>query len=413
MTERSRRTLSPKIAYPIVAALIGLSLYASGTPSPIYGVYQQDWGLSTVMLTLVYATYAFGVLTTLILAGRISDEVGRRPVLLTALATIALMMIPFMLARSVGWLLVARAIQGLATGAVMSSASAAMLDLHPSRDAASVGRANGIVSNFGMGFGVLVSSVLVQFAPSPRVLPYAAVLLLVLLAWIGVFFIREPVKDRVRPRLKVERPSVPSSVRRQFLLAALAVISSWSIGGLFLALGPELAGTLLHSENVLLSALPVFVLAVAGSLSQVLFGRVPAWKAASVGSIGLSAGVLLIVAAAAADSSVLLFAGSVVAGLGFGLAFMGGLRALSAVIPSEHRASVMSAFYVIAYIALSVPAVLAGVLVEPLGLRPTFEIFGGVDAVVALLVAAEAWRQRPQLMREPAPVALAAVAEHA
>lgn len=411
MNTTSRRTLPPRIAYPVVAGLIGLALYASGTPSPIYGIYAHVWGLSPALLTLVYAVYAFGVLTTLVLAGRISDEVGRRPVLLTALGTIALMTIPFMLARSVGWLLVARAIQGLATGAVMSTASAAMLDLHPRRDPASVGRANGIVSNFGIGLGVLVSSALVQLAPSPRVLPYAAMLLLVIVGWLGVFFMPEPVAERKRLRLTVERPSVPPVVRRQFLLAALAAIASWSIGGLFLSLGPELTSTLLHNNNVLLSALPIIILAAVGSLSQVLFGHVAAWKAASRGSVALAVGVLLIVAAAAADSSPLLFAGSAAAGLGFGLAFMGGLRALTSVIPPEHRAAVMAAFYVVAYIAISVPAVLAGFLDEPLGLRPTFELFGSIVAAVALLVAVEAWRQRPTAPRARATATPVAVAE--
>jgi MFS family permease len=395
MNTTSRTTLSPRIAYPIAAALIGLALYASGTPSPIYGVYAQVWGLSPAVLTLVYAVYAFGVLTTLVLAGRISDDVGRRPVLLTAIGTIALMTIPFMLARSVAWLLVARAIQGLATGAVMSTASAAMLDLHPRRDPAGVGRANGIVSNVGIGLGVLVSSALVQLAPAPRVLPYAAMLLLVILGWLGVFFMPEPVKDRKRLRLTVERPSVPPVVRRQFLLAALAAIASWSIGGLFLSLGPDLTSAILQNNNVLLSGLPIIVLAGVGALSQVFFGHIAAWKAASRGSIALALGVVSIVGAAAAGSSVLLFAGSAVAGLGFGLAFTGGLRALTAVIPGEHRAAVMAAFYAVAYTAISVPAVAAGFLTEPLGLNTTFEVFGSIVAAVALVVAVEAWRQRP------------------
>lgn len=405
-TTTSRKTLSPRTAYPVVAGLIALALYASGTPSPIYGVYARVWGLSPAVLTLVYAVYAFGVLTTLVVAGRISDDVGRRPVLLTALATIALMTIPFMLARSVAWLLVARAIQGVATGAVMSTASAAMLDLHPRRDPAGVGRANGIVSNVGIGLGVLVSSALVQLAPAPRVLPYAAMLLLVILGWVGVFFMPEPVNGRKRLRLTVERPSVPPVVRRQFLLAALAAVASWSIGGLFLALGPDLTSTILQNDNVLLSGLPIIVLAGVGALSQVFFARIPAWKAASRGSVALATGVLAIVAAAAAGSSPLLFTGSAVAGLGFGLAFTGGLRALTAVIPGEHRAAVMAAFYVVAYVAISIPAVAAGFLTGPLGLDTTFEIFGSMVAVVALVVAVEAWRQRPrvELKSETLPV---------
>src|ERR1700754_236116 len=229
----SRHKLSPPLAYGLVAAVIGLALFASGTPSPLYATYRELWGFSSVVLTLIYATYAFGVLASLILAGRISDQWGRRPVLLVALGTLLVTSVVFMLADSVAWLFVARGIQGVATGLALGAASAAMLDLHPRRDPGSVGLANGVVSAGGMGLGVLVSSALVQFAPAPRVLPYVALAVLFAIAFVGALLMPEPVAERPRPRLTVQRPSIPATVRRPFLLAALAVISSWSVGGLF------------------------------------------------------------------------------------------------------------------------------------------------------------------------------------
>src|SRR3954470_7222354 len=167
-----RRTLSPRAAYAHVAAVIGLALFASGTPSPLYGTYRELWGFSPVVLTLVYATYAFGVLASLILAGRVSDEVGRRPVLIVALTALMGASVVFMLADSVVWLFVARGIQGLATGLALGAASAALIDLHPRRDPSGVGLTNGVVSAGGMGLGVLVSATFVELLPAPRVLPY-------------------------------------------------------------------------------------------------------------------------------------------------------------------------------------------------------------------------------------------------
>src|SRR4051794_18138337 len=152
----TRRTLSPSLAFALVAAIIGLALFSSGTPSPLYGTYRALWGFSPAVLTLVYATYAFGVLTTLLVAGRVSDEVGRRPVLLVALAVLMGASVVFMFAQSVVWLFVARGVQGLATGLALGAASAALLDLHPKRDPAAVGLANGVVSAGGLGLGVLV-----------------------------------------------------------------------------------------------------------------------------------------------------------------------------------------------------------------------------------------------------------------
>ena len=392
-----RRPLSPSLAYALVASVVGLALFASVTPSPLYGIYRELWGFSPLVLTLVYGTYAFGVLASLILAGRLSDEVGRRPVLLVALGGLMVTSVVFMLADSVVWLFVARGLQGIATGLALGAASAAMLDLHPRRDPAAVGLANGVMSAGGLGLGMLVSSTAVELLPAQRVLPYVVLLVLFAIAFIGALAMPEPVSSRGRVRLTPQRPSVPREVRRPFLLAALAVISSWSIGGLFFSLGPQFSSSLFHSSDHLVAGVGVFVLAGSAAVAQLAFGRTVPWAGAVGGSIALSVGMLMIVGSVVADSAALYLAGALVGGAGFGVAFLGALRALSAVIPAAHRSEVMSAFYVVAYGALSLPAVLAGILVTPLGLRTTFEVFGAAVAVLALVVAFEAWRTRPRV----------------
>src|SRR3954471_895295 len=390
-----RRTLSPRVAYAHVAAVIGLALFASGTPSPLYGTYRELWGFSSEVLTLIYATYAFGVLVALIFAGRISDQWGRRPVLLLALSTLLVTSVVFMLAESVAWLFVARGLQGLATGLALGAASAALLDLHPRRDPAGVGLTNGVVSAGGMGLGVLLASALVQFAPAPRVLPYVTLAVLFAIALAGAWLMPEPVAERSRPRLTLQKPSTPPAVPRPFLLAGLGVIASWSVGGLFLSLGPSLSATMFQTDNHFVTGLGVFALAGSGAAAQLIFGRSAAWAGAAYGSLALAAGMLLIVLSAASDSAALYWAGAGGGGGGFGVAFLGGLRALSAAIPPEHRAGVMSAFYIVAYAAISVPAILAGSVVSAWGLESTFEVFGSVIAALALIVAFEAWRTRP------------------
>ncbi len=375
--------------------MVGLGLFASVTPSPLYRSYSVLWHFSPFTLTLIYATYAFGVLTTLLVAGAVSDQVGRRPVLLAALGILMLSTVVFMFADSAAWLFVARGLQGLATGAALSAASAALLDLHPRRDPAGVGLMNSLASVSGLGLGILVSSVLVQLGTAPRVLPYVVLFALFAIAFAGVYWMPEPVVDRGRLRLTPERPSIPAVVRGPFILAALAVLSSWSIGALFFSLGPELAGQLFRTSNVIVAGSGIVALAAAAGVAQLLTVRVAPWIGASAGSIALAAGTVLIVVAAATDSGTAFLAGSIIAGGGFGAAFLGGLRALVTVIPHEHRASVMSAFYVAAYASLSVPAVLAGLVVTHIGLQSTFESFGSVVAVIALVVAFEAWRTRP------------------
>jgi len=389
--------LGPRPAFALAAGTVGLALFASGVPSPLYATYGALWGLSPAVLTVAYATYAFGVLAALLLAGRVSDEVGRRPVLLTALGGIAVSTCLYMLAGSAAWLFAARGLQGVATGLALSAASAALLDLHPRRDPVGAGLANGVASAGGMGLGIFASSVMVQYLPAPRVLPYVLLVVLLAVAALGTTRLEDPVTPQpgARVRLTPQRPRVPPAGRPAFLLAALAVTSSWSINGLYLSLGPELSSRLLHTGSVFVPGLVVCSLPAAAAVSQIVFGRGAPWAGASFGSLVLAAGMGLLVAGVAIGSGALFVASTLIAGLGFGVAFLGGLRSLSAAVPAGHRAAVMSAFYVVAYAALSLPAIAAGFLVTPLGLTSTFEIFGTAIAVLALVVAGEAWRQRP------------------
>jgi MFS family permease len=401
LSPKSRRALPPGAAYWLAAAVIGLCLFASVVPSPLYHLYAVTWHFSSLTLTLIYATYAFGVLAALLIAGRVSDQIGRRPVLLAALATLMVSSALFIAARSDAWLFVARGLQGVATGTALSAASAALLDLRGRRDVVNAGLANAVASAAGLGLGQLVSSALVQSGTAPRTLPYVLLVVLFAVALAGAWWMPEPVLERSALRLTLQRPSVPAGIRHPFLLAALAVLGSWSIGGLYFSLGSQLSAHLFSTANVVIAAIGGVALALSGALAQLVFRRAAPWLEASAGSVALAAGMALIVIAAAANSGALFLAGSLIAGAGFGVAFLGGLRQLTSVIPAEHRAAVMSAFYLVAYASLSVPAVLAGLVVTHLGLEVTFEIFGSVVAGIALTMAAEAWRTRPVTIFAP------------
>jgi MFS family permease len=390
-----RRSLPAQVGFAVAAYVIGLGFFASVVPSPLYQTYRELWGFSPLTLTLIYATYAFGVLAALLLAGSVSDDVGRRPALLTALVALTGATLLFVFASSTWWLFVGRGLQGLATGIAISSASAALVDLQPRRDPVVVSVTNGVASNAGLGLGILVVSVLVQIATMPLTVPYLVLLALIALAIIAVLWMPEPVKDRQRLRLTVQRPYVPAVVRGPFLLAALGVLASWSIAGLFFSLGPQLGAELFHTTNPVMANVGVFTLLGTAALTQLTLGRTTPWLGASGGSVALAAGILLIIAGAALDSGAIYLIGSILDGFGFGLAFLGALRGLVGRIPPAHRAGVMSAFYLVGYASLSVPAVLAGLVVDSLGLQATFETFGLVAVLLSLVVAGGAWRTRP------------------
>jgi MFS family permease len=391
----SGRRLSPAVGFALAGGIIGLCLFASATPSPLYADYAARWHFSTLVLTSIYGVYALGVLVSLLLVGRLSDEVGRRPVLLVTLVGLLASSVLFMAASSVGWLFAARGLQGLATGAALGAAGAALLDLHPRGDAVRAGLVNGIASTVGIASGGLISSILVQEVPDPRLVPYLVLAALFVGALVGTMALPEPVTRSARPRLRPQRPHIPAGMGGSFVLASLGVISSWSVGGLYLSLAPSLADQLLRTRNHLAGGAVIFALAGSAAVAQLAFHRLQPRTAMGGGSMLLAAGMAATAGSLSVSSSALFFVASVITGAGFGVAFMGAVRLVSVEAPPEHRGSVMSAFYIVAYLSLSVPALVAGLVAPSLGLESTFRDFAFVVVALALVTAAGTrYRQR-------------------
>jgi MFS family permease len=396
-------TLSSRNAFAVVALLIGSLLAASATPTPLYSDYAARWHFSSATLTVVYAVYAIGVLTSLLAAGRVSDRIGRRPVIAVALAGLLVAMGLFMGARSEAWLFAARSIQGLATGLALGAAGAALLDLEPRGDARQAGLVNGVVSALGIATGALLSGTLVEVAPDPTVTPFAVMFALFVAGLLGISAIPETVArsdDDTGSSWRPQRPRVPGDMRGTFALAAAGVVASWSIGGLYLSLAPSLASDILHSQDHVVGGLAVFALAGAGTFSQVLFKGLEPRAALRFGLLVLAAGMAALVATLSTGSAPAFFAASTLTGLGFGVAFMGALRLVSVATPEAHRGSVMSAFFVVAYLSLSLPAIAAGITATDVGVEPTFRVFG--TAVVALALGLTVTAARRSVVASPA-----------
>ncbi len=390
-----RGQLPATAAYWLMAAIIGLALFASATPSPLYATYRAEWGFSSFVLTAVFAVYAVGVLAALLVAGRISDDVGRRPVLVGSLSVLLVSTAMFVVADSVVWLFAARALQGLATGVALGSAGAALLDLHPRRDSHGAGLANGTFSTAGMGLGAFIAAILVQYAPMPTKTPYLLLLAIFAALLAGAVLMPEPVAQRRRLDLRFQAPHVPAEIRGAFLLSSLGVLASWSIGGLFMSLGPQLAAIELDTDNHLAGGAAILLLTGTGAISQLVFQRAAPWRLTAVGAVVLALGLGGVVGSLSLDSAPVFLAASAVTGLGWGAAFLGALRSLTAVIPAASRARTMSAFYLVAYTSLSAPALAAGLVVSSWGLVTTFRVFGVVVAALALVVAVATYRTRP------------------
>ena len=399
MTQTTRTSVRLGRTGGFAATALALSVGMMGTtlPTPLYALYRQRFGFSELMITVVFAAYAAGVIAALLLLGRLSDQIGRRRVLLPALGLSAASASIFLLADGLPLLLAGRIVSGLSAGIFTGTATATLVDLAaPNRR----GRATLVaaVANMGgLGFGVLLAGIVSQWAGAPLRLIFWIYLALLAPAAIGIWAIPEPVTSTSRPRLRARLPRVPSSLRNVFVRAALAAFAGFAVLGLFTAVAPAFLGQDLGVTNRAAVGLVVFSVFAASSAGQAMLALLPEEMALPVGCVGLIAGMALLALSLAVSSLALLVAASVTAGIGHGLSFRSGLAALSAGSPAAQRAEVASSFFVIAYIGISLPVIGEGALAQAIGLRPAGLAFAAVVATlaaVALTLLASTSRDR-------------------
>ena len=392
MTRTSRRSsagpyLSPAASFNLLASITLAFLAGSSAPTPLYPLYQSLWGLSPVMITIVFGVYALAVLAGLLFAGRLSDHVGRRPVLIAATLAQALTMVLFATAASAAGLLLARTLQGLITGAALSAVGAAMIDMNKSRGTA----ANAVAPAFGSAAGGIVAGFFVQFLPAPMHLVYVALAAVFVLQAVGLKFMKEPIApipgawSSLRPQF-----ALPSAARGPLLLAVPVLIAVWALGGLYASLGPMLVRGMLDSNAPLLGGLALFVLAASGGIAVLLLQQLEPRKMMALGAASLLAGAGLTVLALTRSEVALFFLGTAIAGVGFGTGFQGAVRTVVSVAAPHERAGTLSIIFIVSYIALGVPAIIAGSMVRHASLLATAQVFGLVVmalAAVALIAS--------------------------
>ncbi|MFE4825439.1 MFS transporter [Streptomyces sp. NPDC056672] len=365
-----------RLGGPAAAAVFAIGMAGTTLPTPLYGLYREQLGFSELLVTVVFAVYAIGVISALLVAGDYSDEAGRRPVLLTALALSAASALCFLLEGGLPLLFTGRLLSGLAAGLLSGTATATVLELAaPGREAraAFVATAAGMG---GLGCGPLLSGLLAQYAPWPLGLSFLVNLALVAVACVLTWFLRETVPHPVRwPRLRPQGLTVPPEVRGVFVPSALAAFVGFALLGVFLAVAPAFLSQTLGERNLAVSGAVVFSVFLASTGGQALLGRIGVGRGLPAGCLFLVAGLLLVGASLAAESLPLLVLGALCGGLGQGLAFRAGMTAISGAAPPEHRGGTISAYFVVAYLGISVPVVAVGALTLWLGLKNAGMVF--------------------------------------
>ncbi|MGW0395866.1 MFS transporter [Streptomyces sp. NPDC003042] len=385
----------------VVGSVLVLLMLSSSVPSALYVLYQEKWALSSGMITVVFALYAVTVLAGLLLFGSLSDTLGRRPVLGAGLVLAMVSMGLFAAAQGLGLLLAARAVQGLAVGLATGAMGAALLELAPRSRPALGAQINSAGPTVGIGLGGIGAGLLVQYAPAPTVLSYLLLVVAFAVTLVGVVRMRESAPAAGgRFRVVPHRIHVPVAVRGRFAVLVLTIVAVWSVGGFYLSLGPHLALSLLQSTNYLVGGATVALLAGAATVAQLLLGHTEALRTAVLGLCGLLAGLGLVLLALGMGSAAVFLVATAVLGSGWGAAFLGSFRALSALAEPEHRGELTAAVYVFAYLAMSVPAVLAGMLTNIHGLHRTSVGFmaavAGVCALALLVTLRLATRARTE-----------------
>lgn len=389
-------TASPTPVSLVKLVTLATFMAASTTPTPLYHRYQEHWHLAPVLLTVMFGIYALSLLCGLLTFGSISDYLGRRPVILAAIAINAVAMILFATAGGVVDLIIARMVQGLATGIAVSTLSATILDADRVRGPL----INSVTPFFGMMFGAVGSSAVVTYLPAPEQTVYVILLAILVVEALLIYRTTDTIETKpgalasLRPHI-----AVPATVRRAFLSITPVNVASWALAGFYFSLMPSLLRVATGYTSPLVGGLVVSELALAGAGAILLLRNRPAATISIVGTTCVASGVVVTLCGVALHTILPLLAGTAIAGAGLGLSVLGSMRTILPMALAHERAGLLSAYFIQSYLANSLPAIVIGMAIPRLGLLSASYVYGGVVIALALvpLVATLGSRRRPGL----------------
>ncbi len=274
------------VAFAFLVVMIGTTL-----PTPLYPLYEAEFGFSGLVVTVIFAAYAVGVIVALVLFGGLSDRIGRKRTLLPGLGFAALSAVCFLLADGLALLLVGRVVSGLSAGIFSGTATAMLVDLAPDGDRDRASLVATVVNMGGLGVGVLLGGVLAQWLPDPIRLVFFVHLALVSLAAVGLTGVTEPVQHRGRFRIRPQGLEVPREVRPTFIRASLAAFAGFAVAGLFSAVAGVFLAKVLGITNLAVIAAVVSCIFGGSVVGQLLHHRIEDRTALAGGCATLVAGM--------------------------------------------------------------------------------------------------------------------------
>ncbi|GAA2335885.1 MFS transporter [Streptomyces cuspidosporus] len=366
-------------AWPVTAVFI-----LSNTATPLYVLWQRRLGFSSGMLTVVFACYIVGLLAALLVAGVVSDRVGRKPVLLPALAMGIVASVLFATAGSIAALAIARLLSGVAVGAIVSAGMAAVADVAgpERRRLAALLASTAMV--LGAGLGPLLAGVLSEALPGPTVTVFVVEIALLALAVLVV--VRMPLPRPAGPRSGawVRVPSVPRANRVHLLLGIAVFAPGITSTSFVLSLGPSLLADLLGTSNRVVAGATAFVMFTAATAVQFAVRRLKVAAILSAGAVSTVGAMASLALAVHLSATPLLALAAVLAGAGQGMGQLGGLTLISARVPAARLAEANAALNVGGYLPAGLLPVAVGYLSDAVGLSTGTTVFSAVVAAAAL-----------------------------
>jgi len=397
------RTLPPTAAFAGVAAVFAAFFLAAGAPTPLLALRQQEWGFSAGALTLAFAVYALALLVAVLIGGSLSDHVGRRPVLLGALVGELAAMVVFLVAPDITWVVVARIVQGVATGFGASAFSAAIVEHAPDHLKRLGSSFAGTAAAGGLGIGALLTGAAVQFTPDANALVFG-VLAVVMVVGFGVVALTEETSGRRPGALRSLDPRIalPARARREFLGGLPVHLPGWMLAAFFMGLSPAVLRVQFGLDGGLVAGFTAFLGPFSAAVATLAFGALTARRTTLTGVVLVLVGMSVVLVGVTEAWLPLVWLGGIVGGAGFGASFAGHLRLLGPHVEPHQRAGVFAGVYTAAYLSFGVPAIIAGQLATRIGLLPTVEAYGAVVLVTALVgVVVQATMARTDRRPEP------------
>ncbi|QHD86876.1 MFS transporter [Gordonia sp. JH63] len=388
MSDRSHTPASPApTGAPFAAAVYAFAVIMLGTtlPTPLYAIYGEELDFGVTTTTVIFAVYAAGVIAALIGFGRWSDVIGRRKMLIAGAILSAVSAVVFLTAGPVWQLLLGRVLSGLSAGIYAGAATTAVIELAP---ASWRGRAPAVATAAnigGLGLGPLIAGLLAEYAPSPLHTPFVLDLALLVLVFIGIWRLPETVEVVPGARLSIQRLSVPADIRGVFVRASIAAFAGFAVMGTFTGVMPSFVTNILGINDHAFTGFLVFVLFASSAVTQIVVRRIPTEPALIAGCAILILGTGLSILGLVAASTPALLGGAVICGVGQGMSFSKGLASVVAATPAGRKAEVTSTYFVVAYVAISIPIVGQGITAQHWGLRPAGIAFNIGVAVLALI----------------------------